>query len=60
MRSMLRSPFGWTTSSTLMRLIIEEWVEAHRDGPAPSRLGELMRHLDAARQAAAALGEQAA
>ena len=47
-------------SSTLMRQIIEEWVVAHRDTPAPDQLGELVRHLDAARQAAASLARDAA
>jgi len=47
-------------SSTLMRQIIEEWVRAHRDAPAPDQLGELVRHLDAARRAAASLAQEAA
>src|SRR5262249_55828232 len=47
-------------SSTLMRQIIEEWVQAHRDAPAPDQIGELVRHLDAARQAAASLARRAA
>jgi hypothetical protein len=47
-------------SSTLMRQIIEEWVLAHRDAPAPDQLGELVRHLDAARQAATSLTRPAA
>jgi hypothetical protein len=47
-------------SSTLMRQIIEEWVEAHRNQPAPDQIGELVRHLDAARQAAASLAQRAA
>ncbi len=43
-------------SSTLMRQIIEEWVGAHRgEAAAPDQLGELVRHLDAARRAAASL-----
>ncbi|WP_345633466.1 hypothetical protein [Rugosimonospora acidiphila] len=42
-------------SSTLMRQIIEEWVAAHRGTPAPDQLNELVRHLDAARRAAASL-----
>jgi len=46
--------------STLMRQIIEEWVTAHRDAPAPDQIGELVRYLDAARQAAASLAERAA
>jgi predicted DNA-binding protein len=48
-----------TGSSTLMRQIIEEWVEAHRDA-APDHLVELVRHLDAARRAASSLAHQAA
>ena len=47
-------------SSTLMREIIEEWVRAQRDAPAPDQLGELVRHLDAARHAAASLKRNAA
>jgi hypothetical protein len=47
-------------TSTLMRQIIEEWVTAHRDTPAPDQIGELVRHLDAARQAAASLAQSAA
>ena len=47
-------------SSTLMRQILEEWVAAHRDVPAPDQLGELVRHLDAARQSAASLTHDAA
>jgi hypothetical protein len=47
-------------ASTLMRQIIEEWVVTHRDAPAPDQLGELVRHLDAARQAAATIAQQAA
>jgi hypothetical protein len=47
-------------SSTLMRQIIEEWVEAHRNKPAPDQMRELVRHLDAARQAAASLAHRAA
>jgi hypothetical protein len=47
-------------SSTLMRQIIEEWVLANRDAPAPDQLGELVRHLDAARQAATSLARPAA
>jgi predicted DNA-binding protein len=42
-------------SSTLMRQIIEEWVAAHRDEPVADQLGELVRHLDAARRAADSL-----
>lgn len=47
-------------SSTLMREIIEEWVLAQRSAPAPDRLGDLVRHLDAARRAAASLEQDAA
>ncbi|MFC7547818.1 hypothetical protein [Plantactinospora sp. GCM10030261] len=47
-------------ASTLMRQIIEEWVAAHRGSPAPDQIGELVRHLDAARRAAAKLGRPAA
>ncbi len=47
-------------SSTLMREIIEEWVRAQRAAPAPDQLGELVRHLDAARHAAASLRQNAA
>ena len=47
-------------SSTLMRQIIEEWIASHRDEPAPDQLGELVRHLDAARKAAASLARDAA
>jgi hypothetical protein len=47
-------------SSTLMRQIIEEWVQANRDAPPPDQLGELVRHLDAARQAATSLTHHAA
>lgn len=46
--------------STLMRQIIEEWVSAHRDAPAPDQIGELVRYLDAARRAAASLAQRAA
>jgi len=46
--------------TTLMRQIIEEWVQAHRDAPAPDQIGELVRHLDAARQAADNLAHRAA
>jgi hypothetical protein len=41
--------------STLMREIIVEWVDAHRGEVAPDQVSELVRHLDAARQVAAAL-----
>nr|MDT0659717.1 hypothetical protein [Micromonospora sp. DSM 115978] len=47
-------------ASTLMRQIIEEWVMAHRGSAAPDQLGELVRHLDAARHAAASLARPAA
>ena len=47
-------------SSTLMRLIIEEWLSGHREPADVDQLGELVRHLDAARQAAADLRRQAA
>lgn len=47
-------------ASTLMRQIIEEWVRTNRDAPAPDEIGELVRHLDAARQAAASLAQRAA
>ncbi|MER7005108.1 hypothetical protein ABT297_18950 [Dactylosporangium sp. NPDC000555] len=47
-------------SSTLMRQIIEEWVAAHRGEPVPNQFGELVRHLDAARRAAASLAGEAA
>jgi hypothetical protein len=46
--------------STLMRQIIEEWVATHRDAPAPDQIGELVRHLDAARRAAASLAQRVA
>ena len=46
--------------STLMRQIIEEWVEANREGEPPDQIGELVRHLDAARRAADAIAERAA
>jgi len=47
-------------SSTLMRQIIEEWVSANRDAPPTDQLGELVRHLDAARRAATSLSRPAA
>jgi hypothetical protein len=47
-------------SSTLMRQIIEEWVAANRTAPPPDQLGELVRHLDAARRAAASLARYSA
>ena len=37
--------------TTLMRQIIEEWVDAHSSAPT-DQISELVRHLDAARQAA--------
>ncbi len=46
--------------TTLMRQIIEDWVLANRDAPAPDQISELVRHLDAARQAATRLGNHAA
>src|SRR5579859_4561463 len=46
--------------STLMRQIIEEWVAAHRGSAVPDQLGELVRHLDAARRAADSLAQHAA
>jgi hypothetical protein len=46
-------------SSTLMRQIIEDWVAANREMPAPDHLAELVRHLDAARQAATSLSRPA-
>jgi hypothetical protein len=46
--------------TTLMRGIIEDWVRANRDAPAPDQISELVRHLDAARRAAAALTPYAA
>jgi hypothetical protein len=39
-------------TSTLMRQIIEEWVEAHSGQPATDHVSELVRYLDAARRAA--------
>lgn len=47
-------------ASTLMRQIIEEWVHSHRDTAKVDQLGELVRHLDAARQAASSLAQRAA
>jgi predicted DNA-binding protein len=47
-------------TSTLMRQIIEEWVETHSDQPAPDHVSELVRHLDAARRAADHLTSPAA
>jgi hypothetical protein len=47
-------------ASTLMRQIIEEWVVAHRDDDVPDQFVELVRHLDAARRAAASIARRAA
>jgi hypothetical protein len=47
-------------SSTLMRQIIEEWVAANRSESVPDQMRELVRHLDAAREAAASLAQRAA
>jgi alcohol dehydrogenase class IV len=47
-------------ASTLMRQIIEEWIAVNRGSAAPNQLGELVRHLDAARRAAASLAQPAA
>jgi hypothetical protein len=47
-------------ASTLMRQIIEEWVAVHRGSTAPDQIGELVRHLDAAREAAVSLARDAA
>lgn len=47
-------------ASTLMRQIIEEWVRANRQLPAPDEIGELVRHLDAARRAADTLARRTA
>jgi predicted DNA-binding protein len=47
-------------TSTLMRQIIEDWVESHDDQPAPDHVSELVRHLDAARRAATHLTNPAA
>ncbi|GAA5192540.1 hypothetical protein GCM10023322_52380 [Rugosimonospora acidiphila] len=44
-------------ASTLMRQIIEDWVAAHREAPAPDQIGELVRYLDAARRVAALLAQ---
>jgi hypothetical protein len=38
--------------TTLMRQIIEDRVRANRDAPTPDHIRELVRRLDAARQAA--------
>lgn len=45
---------GGIGATTLMRKIIEEWVQTNRDVPV-DHISELVRHLDAARQAANAL-----
>lgn len=47
-------------TSTLMRQIIEEWVEAHGGQPVTDHVSELVRHLDAARMAATHLANPAA
>ena len=47
-------------TSTLMRQIIEDWVETHGDHDAPDHVSDLVRHLDAARQAATRLVDPAA
>jgi hypothetical protein len=47
-------------ASTLMRQIIEEWVESQRRGPAPDPVVELVRHLEAARLAADSIARRAA
>src|SRR5574342_692003 len=44
--------------TTLMRQIIEDWVRLNRDLAAPDQIGELIRHLDAARQAANTLASR--
>jgi len=44
-------------ASTLMRMILEEWVIAHRDSTPEDQLGDLVRHLDAARLAASSLAQ---
>jgi len=45
--------------TTLMRQIIEDWVQANSDTPA-DQINELVRHLDAARQAANSLASRGA
>jgi hypothetical protein len=47
-------------TSTLMRQIIEEWVSSHRSAEPEDQIGELVRHLDAARRAANSLAHRAA
>jgi hypothetical protein len=44
--------------TTLMRQIIEDWVRTNSDAPAPDHMSELVRHLDAARQAASSLANK--
>lgn len=44
--------------TTLMRQIIEDWVRANRENPVPDQISELVRHLDAARQAASSLAKR--
>jgi hypothetical protein len=44
--------------TTLMRQIIEDWVRANRDTPEVDQISELVRHLDAARQAASSLANR--
>jgi hypothetical protein len=46
-----------TGVTTLVRQIIEEWVQASGDTPA-DLINELIRHLDAARQAAGSLANR--
>jgi hypothetical protein len=47
-----------TGVTTLMRQIIEDWVRANQDAPALDHISELVRHLDAARQAANSLANR--
>lgn len=47
-------------TSTLMRQIIEDWVEANVGQPPADHVSELVRHLDAARRAASTLMNPAA
>lgn len=49
-----------TGVTTLMRQIIEDWVRANRAIPVPDHISELVRHLDAARQAANYLANRTA
>ena len=44
--------------TTLMRQIIEDWVRTDSNAPAPDQISELVRHLDAARQAASSLANR--